>query len=261
MKSTLPRPALHGRFSPARVLLLAVALLLVPGTALTVLRPLVPPMLDNLGAVNRIGRAVALEDFEQVEESARGLIERAEEMSDIDLATVDIDPALAPQWKAFLAGQRAAAEGIVEAAKTEDATAVMSATQTLVGNACLGCHAAFRDPARLLRTEVHVMTGFLAAWHDVNRGLAMNDYNLIAGRARDLSAATSVISTDEMLEDAFGIGGSKSRRVFRGFLLEVANNAKRIEEAAKAEDLPTVLEASGDMWENGCLACHAKFRR
>jgi hypothetical protein len=136
----------------------------------------------------------------------------------------------------------------------------MTATQKLVGNACLGCHAAFRDPARLLRPEVHIMTGFLAAWHDINRGLAMNDYNLIAGRARDLATLTNAISTDEMLEEAFGIGGSKSRRIFRGFLQEVTMSAKRMEEAARQEDLVAVLQASTDMSTDGCLACHKKFR-
>lgn len=236
-------------------------LLLIPGAALTGLRPLVPGMLDNLAAVNRIGRAVALEDFEQVEDSARGLIERAESMSKLDLETVYIDTAMDPQWDAFLAAQRVTAESVLKAAQAEDGAAVMQATRTLVGNACLGCHAAFRDPARLLQPQVHIMTGFLAAWHDINRGLSMNDYSLIAGRARDLATLTSVISTDEMLESAFGIGGSKSRRVFRGFLQEVTNNAKLIEAAAQQEDLVGVLDASTAMSTDGCLACHAKFRR
>jgi len=236
-------------------------LCLLPQSALTKLRPLVPPMIDNLGSINRIGRAVALEDFEQVKKSSRELIERADSMRELKLETVDIDPKRGPEWNGFLMAQRGAAEAILSAAEAEDATAVMAATQNLIGGVCLACHTVFREPARLLRTEVHVMTGFLSAWHDINRGLAMNDYNLIALRSRDLAMLTGLIATDEMLEDVFGIGGPSKQRLFRGFLLEITSNASNMEEAAKAEDLPQVLEASRNMWSNGCLACHAKFRR
>ncbi len=245
-----------------RLLLPIVCLLiLLPQLAWTKLRPLVPAMLDNLGSINRIGRAVALEDFAQVEKSARNLIERADSMRELNLETVDIDPKQDPAWDSFLIAQRSSAEGIIAAANAEDATAVMVATQNLFGSVCLGCHAVFREPARLLRTEVHVMTGFLSAWHDINRGMAMNDYNLVALRSRDIATLTGLISTDEMLEDVFGIGGPKTQRQFRGFLLEVTSNASHIESAAKEENLFAVLEASRNLWTNGCLACHAKFRR
>ncbi len=235
-------------------------LCLLPQLAFAELRPLVPVMIDNLGSINRIGRAVALEDFAQVEKSSQELIARADALRELNLETVDIDPKLDAAWDSFLMTQRIAAEGVITAAKAEDAIAVMVATQNLFGNSCLGCHAVFRDPARLLRTEVHVMTGFLSAWQDVNRGLALNDYNLIALRSRDLATLTGLIATDEMLEDAFGIGGPTMRRKFRGFLFEVTTNANQIEEAAKQENLPVVLEATRNMWTNGCLACHAKFR-
>jgi len=244
-----------------RALPIVCVLCLVPQLAVTKLRPLVPGMLDNLGSINRIGRALALEDFVQVAKSAQELMDRADTMRELDLATVHIDPVWDAQWDAFLMAQRAAAEGIVTAAEAEDAAAVVLATQTLVGNACLTCHASFRDPARLLRPAVHMMTGFLSAWHDINRGLVLNDYNLIALRARDLATLTGLIATDEILEDSFGIGGSKTRRQFRGFLLEVTTHAKRIEEAAKQENLYDVLSGSSDMWTQGCLACHAKFRK
>jgi len=64
-----------------------------------------------------------------------------------------------------------------------------------------------------------------------------------------------------MLESAFGIGGSKQRRIFRGFLREVTIGAERIQEAAKQEKLVDVLDASQQMWSGGCIACHNKFRR
>lgn len=244
-----------------RALALVGVLCLIPQLASTKLRPLVPGMLDNLAAIDRIGMALALEDFGEVERSARGLVERADAMREIDLDTLFLDPAQDPLWDAFLAGQRSGAEKIIAAARAKDYAAAMSATEELVGNACLGCHASFRDPARLLRPSVHVMTGFLAAWRDMNRGLAMNDYGLIESRAREISTLTGVIATDEMLESAFGIGGSKARRQFRGFLREVTANADQIGDAARQEDLAAALAASGRMWQDGCLACHDKFRR
>jgi hypothetical protein len=250
------RRTLHGC-----VLIVACALVLVPRLASTELRPLVLEMLDNLGAVNRIGRAVALEDFAQVEKSARDLATRADAMRDVDLAAVYLDPERDPQWDGFLTVQRVAAEQIIAAARSEDAMAVMAGTQRLVAGACIACHAGFRDPARMLSTQVHVMTGFLSAWHDINRGLTMNDYGLIAQSSRDLGTLSRFIATDEMIESAFGIGGSKSRRQFRGFLMEVTANASRIEESADREDLLAVLEATHAMWSDGCLGCHAKFRR
>jgi cytochrome c556 len=244
-----------------RSLALASALALLPRMALPELRPLVPGMLDNLSAIDRIGEGVALEQYSLVVSTAERMMERADEMSQIDLATVGIDPARDAQWDGFLTAQKQAAAGVKAAAEKEDAEGIMRASQTLVGNACLGCHAIFREPNRLLRPSVHVMTQFLSAWRDINRALAVNDYNLMEVRAREVATLTGFISSDEMLGEAFGLGGSKQRRLFRGFLREVTVNAGRIEEAAKQETLPEVLDASRAMWTDGCIACHDKFRR
>jgi hypothetical protein len=131
----------------------------------------------------------------------------------------------------------------------------------LIGNACLGCHASFRDPGNMLRPSVLFMTSLLSAWRDMNRGLAMKDFNLINLRAHDVSALTEVIAADDILETAFRLGGSKQRRIFRGFLRRVSENAALIAQAADAEDLPAVLQAANVMWQDGCISCHEKFRR
>jgi cytochrome c556 len=263
---TLPRPdsahripASARRSTPA--LLLAALVALAPGPAASELRALVPPMLDNLSSIDRIGSAVALEQYGEVARVANDLMARASSMQDIDLEEVGIDPARDAQWDAFLAAQRQGAQAVLAAAEKEDPKEIQQATHQLVGNACLGCHASFRDPARMLRPSVHVMTQFFAAWRDVNRGLAVNDFNLIETRSRELATLTGVISSDEMLESAFGIGGSKQRRIFRGFLREVTTGAERIQEAARQERLVDVLGASEHMWTEGCIACHEKFRR
>jgi cytochrome c556 len=229
--------------------------------ALSELRPLVPGMLDNLSDIDRIGEGVVLEQYDLIVSTAERMMDRAAEMSQIDLASVDIDPERDAQWDAFLMAQKQAAGKVKAAAEKEDADAIMRASQTLVGNACLGCHAAFREPNRLLRPSVHVMTQFLSAWRDINRGIAMNDYNLMGVRAREVATLAGFISSDEMLEEAFGLGGSKQRRIFRGFLHEVTVNAGRIEEGAKQENLADILDASRAMWTDGCINCHDKFRR
>jgi hypothetical protein len=105
------------------------------------------------------------------------------------------------------------------------------------------------------------MTSLLSAWRDMNRGLAMKDFNLINLRAHDVSALTEVIAADEILETAFRLGGPKQRRIFRGFLRRVSENAALISQAADAEDLPAVLKAANVMWKDGCISCHEKFRR
>jgi hypothetical protein len=243
------------------VLALAVALALIPGTALPELRPLVPEMLDNLRDINRIGESIALDDFDQVALSAQGLRKRAVAMRELDLAKVELDPEQDALWDAFLLGQEAAADVVLAAAEKQDSRAVMAAAQQLVGNACLGCHASFRDPGNMLRPSVLFMTSLLSSWREMNRGLTMRDFNLIDLRARDVSALTEVIAGDEILETAFRLGGSKQRRIFRGFLRRVSENAALISKAADAEDLPGVLKASNAMWTDGCISCHEKFRR
>jgi hypothetical protein len=204
---------------------------------------------------------VALEEYEQVVASASALRARARSMRELDLAELKLDPNLDSLWDGFLLAQEAAAGVVIEAAGKEDARAVMAANQQLIGNACLGCHASFRDPGNMLRPSVLFMTSFLAAWRDMNRGLAMRDFILIDLRARDMSALSDVIAADQILEEAFRLGGSKQRRIFRGFLRQVSESASQISQAVDTEDLPAVLDATRTLWSDGCIACHEKFRR
>lgn len=253
-----------GRVGWRRALLASVfvgLVLTLPRVASSQLRPLVPDMLDNLSAVDRIGEAVALEDYDQIIVAARGLVMRAYRMQLLDLSALDLDPRLDPLWDAFLEAQRQAAEVIENAAREGDGRAVFEASQQLVGNSCLACHASFREPGNMLRPSVLFMTGFLASWRDINRGLVLRDFALVRSRAQEIEALTATIDSDEILEDVFDLGGSKQRRLFRGFLSSVSDNAKRIEIASGEEDVATVLDASKTMWTEGCISCHEKFRR
>jgi cytochrome c556 len=218
-------------------------------------------MLDNLNDVNRIGEGIALDDYEQVAAAARELSARAAAMRTLDLGELNLDPSQDALWDAFLLAQEAGAAAVLAAAEQQDARAVMRNAQQLVGNSCLACHASFRDPGQLLRPSVLFMTSFLSAWRDMNRGLAVKDFNLIDLRARDLVALSEVIAGDEIMETAFGLGGSKQRRIFRGFLRQVTENSHKISKAVESEDLPAALDASRTMWTDGCIGCHEEFRR
>jgi hypothetical protein len=91
-----------------------------------------------------------------------------------------------------------AAEAVEEAARKEDPQGVLTASQQLVGNSCLACHASFRDPGNLLRSSVGFMTSFLAAWRDINRGLVLQNYALIGQRAREMQTLSTEIASDEI---------------------------------------------------------------
>jgi cytochrome c556 len=250
-----------GRAAALGALAVLALLTTAPRTAPGQLRPLVRDMLDNLTAVNLIGQAVALDDWDRVEDSARELRTRAARMRMLDLAAIDIDPAQDPVWDAFLLAQEEASREISVAVRHEDARGVMLGTEKLVGNACLGCHATFRDPQNRLQASVLFMTSFLSVWRDMNRGMAIRDFNLIGMRARELEALTKVIASDQILEEAFRLGGTRQRRLFRGFLSAVTESATSIDAASKQEDLAKVLAASRNMFTEGCIACHQKFRR
>jgi cytochrome c556 len=233
---------------------------LTPGDARAQLRPLVGDMLENLNDLNRIAEGLAIEDWDQIEDSSRNLRARAFRMRLLDLETLEMDRSQDAVWDAFLLAQEQAARKISLAVRNQDSSGVVAAQKNLAGNACLGCHASFRDPQSRLRDSVLYMTGFLSLWRDMARGMMIRDFGLIRKRAIELSAMAEVVGMDETLEDAFGLGGPRQRRVFRGFLSAVSTNADIMKGAAETEDLAKILAASSSMLEEGCIACHQKFR-
>jgi hypothetical protein len=236
-------------------------IIIVPCVALTALRPLVPDMLDNLNSINRIGEGAALEDYEQIILSARGLMVRATAMQYLDLSAFGLDARRDPEWDAYLMAQLQGAAAIESAARKADARGVLEETQKLIGNSCLACHASFRDPSKLLRRSVFFMTSFLASWRDMNRGLVLRDFELVGQRAGEVEALSREMAADEVLEEGFGLGGTKQRRIFREFLLQITENSGQIEAAAREKDLATVLKSTRQMWTEGCIACHQEFRK
>jgi len=245
------------------VLLLFVAAIVVftPVDASAQLRPLVGDMLENLNALDRIAEGLALENWDRIEDASRGLRARAIRMRLLDLESLRMDRSQDAVWDAFLMAQEQAAREISLAVRNQDPSAVLAAQKSLVGNACLGCHASFRDPQSRLRDSVLYMTTFLSSWQDMMRGMMIRDFELLRTRASELAALTEVVGTDEALEEAFGLGGPSQRRKFRVFLSAVTDNANIMKSAAEEENLATILAASNTMLEEGCVACHKKFRR
>jgi cytochrome c556 len=253
--------SLRSRTLDAALLVVVSALVvLTPGVAPAQLRPLVADMLDNLNALNRIAEGLALEDWDQIEDASRTLRARAIQMRLLDLESLEMDRSQDAVWDAFLIAQEQAAQQISLAVRNQDSAGVLAAKKNLAGNACLGCHASFRDPQSRLRDSVLYMTSFLSLWRDLTRGLMVRDFDLIRRRAGELIAMTEIVGTDETLQDAFGLGGPRQRRIFRGFLNTVSSNADAMKTAAETKDLAKILAASNAMLGEGCVACHQKFR-
>ena len=232
----------------------------IPGVALPELRPLVRDMLENLGAIDNIGQAVSLDDFEQVAAEARDLQSRARALKTLDLTGLGFDKKLDPAWDGFLTHQEKAAGSVLAAAIDEDGDAVMRGVEELFQSACLPCHASFREPMQRRSASVLFMTSFLSAWRDMNRGLSIRDFDLVARRARELQAMVKPLSWGPVIQSGFEIKGEADLKLFRQFAHQVSVTASRIEMAAQAEDSGKVAAASRQLWTDGCIACHQRFR-
>ena len=243
------------------VLVMVCAGITVPRVAVPELRPLVRDMLDNLAAIDDIGSGVALDDFGQVGAAAQVLQSRASAMKVHDKVPPGFDKQYAPVWDAFLTAQETAALTVLTAAKEKDGDAVMRAVEEMFQNACLPCHATFREPQQRLSGSVLFMSSFIAAWRDMNRGLSLRDFSLIGRRARELEAMAKTLSWDQVIQSAFAIESAADRKVFRKFVHQVTVISSRIDIAAQSEDADKVVEATRQLWTNGCIACHQRFRK
>jgi len=242
------------------VLAMVCAVTIIPRVALPELRPIIRDMLENLGEIDDIGASLAVDDFGRVGAAAQSLQSRASATKVHGNAPPGFDKQQAPAWDAFLAAQEKAALAVLAAAKEKDGDGVMRAVEEMFQNSCLACHAAFREPQQRLSGSVLFMSSFLAAWRDMNRGLSLRDFALIARRARELEAMAITLSWDQVIQSAFAIESAADRKVFRRYVHQVAVSSSRIEAAAQSEDAGKVVEASRQLWTNGCIACHQQFR-
>jgi hypothetical protein len=130
----------------------------------------------------------------------------------------------------------------------------------MLGKSCLGCHASFRDRQGLLKASTIFMTSFINTWKEMNRGLLLNDFTLVARGARTLETAGEVMSWDPVLQSSFSLSNQAQRGKFRGHLQKMIGAAGRVEDAATRGEPAAARKALVEMWSTGCLACHAEFR-
>ncbi len=250
-----------GVFSRTLLVVVTVAAMTItPRAALPELRPIILDMLENLGEIDDIGAALSVDDFGRVAEAAQSLQSRASAMKVHGEAPPGLDKQHAPAWDVFLTAQETTALAVLTAANDENGDAVMRGVEAMFRDSCLACHAVFREPQQRLSASVLFMSSFLAAWRDINRGLALRDFALIDRRARELEAMAKTLSWDQVIQSAFAIDSTADLRIFRQLVHQVAVTSSRIEAAAQSEDAGKVVEATRQLWTNGCIACHDRFR-
>ena len=239
---------------------IAGVLLLTPRPGGTELRPLVQAMLENLHDINRIGLAVALEDFDGVSEAARDLQSRAVELAGASLEDLGIEDPRENQFDAYLEGQKQAAAAILKAAEEENAAAVFAGVESLFGSSCVPCHRDFRDRHQLLLPSAAFMTDMLHSWQDINRGLSIGDLDLVMRRSREIQGVARVLTWNEVIAQVFNVTEPERRIAFRQLAQQVSRHAGAIESAAAQEKLAEAIAATRGMWSEGCIACHQQFR-
>jgi len=224
------------------------------------LRPLVRAMLENLASVDEIGQSLALEDYKRAERAALSLRNRANNLKKLDFELFGFDAARKESFDGFLTAQAEAAVAIAAAARLEDARGTLAGIQRLFETACLACHKEFREPAKRLHPAVLIMTGFLSAWREINRGLSVNDFSLIERHAREIENAGWALDRAPAIETTFDIDDAQERKLFRSYLRQVNLQAGQIAQAAVEGDGARVARAVREMWQGGCISCHEQFR-
>lgn len=217
-------------------------------------------MLANLASLNEIGAGVAVGDFERVKRAAVLLDARAGALLDFDVTRLGVNERLGPIFNGYLREQQQAARMIANAAKGRDGALVFRSVQDLLERACVACHENFRARTSLMRAPVILMTSFLDAWQDINRGMLTENFDLVSRRAHDVQVVGRVFAVEAVIANAFGLEDAVEVGEFREFLLEVIAQAKQVERAADAEKISGIIEATQRMWVKGCLACHDQFR-
>lgn len=242
---------------------LSVALLIVLAAPLPArgdVRPLSRLMLTNLQATNSIGEGVATEDYAAVETAARDLESSARELRTWDAGRLGFRPANRAAFDRYLKQQEEIAGWLMAAARRKDSPAIVAGLDRVLGESCLSCHREFRDRQGILKGSTIFMTSFVNTWKEINRGLLLNDFTLVARGARTLETTGQVMSWDPVLQASFNLSQEAQRNKFRAHLNEMIGAAGRVEDAATRGESDAVRKALVEMWRSGCLSCHQEFR-
>jgi cytochrome c556 len=224
-------------------------------------RELVALMHEDLSSLNGIEEALLRDDHEGVRQGASRIAANAGRMRDFDLASCGLDPKRAPEFERYVVAQEKAARAVASAAAKRDSAAVLRGTQQLVSAGCVGCHGAFLEADAGRTPRVLIMRTLLDAVRDMTRGVVMNDFATVARQAREIAASARIFTWSQVIEQMFSLPDPDAREAFRKYFEVLVSEAIRVESAAVARDPVAVGDASRQMLEQGCVACHARFRR
>jgi len=221
---------------------------------------LVALMHENLASVNQIAEAVAREDYARVAQEASILRANAESMQDLDLASLGLDASRDSQFDEYLAAQARVAAKIASAAGRRQAGDVLVGIEEVFDSACVACHETFRETDEGRTTPVLFMRTLLSSIQGINRGIAMNDFALVAREAREIGAMAHVFSWSQVIEGIFPVSDPAEKTEFRGYFETLSAQASQVEGAALKRDGALIARSTRRMMVEGCVACHTKFR-
>ena len=221
---------------------------------------LVAVMHQNLAAINEIYEAIVRGDYERVEKGATTLKTNASTMKGIDLKSLQLDAKKGTEFNRFLTAQHRAADSIAKAATSEDAAAVLLGVNLLIDDACVACHSEIRETDAGRTPRALFMRSLLSSVQSVNRGIAMNDYGLIAREAREIGATAHILTWNQVIETIFMVEDPEDRDEFRGYFETLSSQAIRVEHAAAEKNPKMISAATRSMLNNGCVSCHERFR-
>jgi len=221
---------------------------------------LVAVMHQNLAAINEIEEAVVRDDFPRIKKGARTLQTNAHSIKGIQLDLLRLKPEKTKAFDGYLATQGQAASAIDDAADLGDVNAVLQGVKRMLDDACVACHAEFRETDESRTPRVLFMRSLLTSVQNVNRGIAMDDYALIAREAREIAALAHILTWSQVIESMFMVTEPKARAEFRGYFETLSSQAIRVEQAATQRNPKIVSAATLNMLAEGCVRCHANFR-
>lgn len=216
-------------------------------------------MHDNLAALNSIYEALSRSSYDTIASEARHLASDAEWLEKADLDRFGLDAARDEEFDRHARRQARASREIGAAAEQRDASAVLAAVERLTVDACMGCHADFREEQTLRTPPVLFMRSLLRSVETINRGMATNDFALIAREAREIGAVAHVFRWTQVIEMMFGVSEPGELTRFQAYLDQLSSQAARVEGTAVQRDGEKIAASVRELMEKGCVGCHAEF--
>lgn len=222
---------------------------------------LVGLMHENLALIDRIDEAVVRGNLRPIRQDAAHLKANAKELKLLDLSFFELGAKRGSRFEEYLSAQTNGADAIADAAAGGDGPKVLREVARLFQDACIRCHQDFREANALHKPRVLFMRTLLGSVKNMNRGVAMTDFALVAREARKLETIADIFTWNQVIESMFELEDPADRNDFREHLRRLSTEAIRIESAAAARDASEVSRALSQMLQDGCLACHRQFRK